>query len=172
MSVVPSKLADRFAHVHDLVDLAETYAEDGAPVSATHNLVDAIKAIRAIIEPAPDQDRRPVTLEQLLATVEGARRTRELEEIAAVPWIAEVIGQHAPAIRALGEVAAQAEQQYRTALIEWMSRDWTCLCVVSCDEDPATACSLSGQEHVHPEIPGQPGVYGPCPLHPDAPGDR
>ena len=32
--------------------------------------------------------------------------------------------------------------------------------------------NLSGKErHVHPPLPGHPGVYGPCPRHPDAPGD-
>jgi hypothetical protein len=39
-----------------------------------------------------------------------------------------------------------------------------CTCVFSCADDPATACSLSGQFHVHPES-------GACPLHPEAPGD-
>jgi hypothetical protein len=40
----------------------------------------------------------------------------------------------------------------------------SCECYLSCAEDPDTACSLSGQFHVHP---GE-----PCPVHPDAPGDR
>lgn len=44
----------------------------------------------------------------------------------------------------------------------------TCECVVSCADDPATACSLSGEPHVHPL---QDGIFGPCPVHPDAPGD-
>lgn len=44
-----------------------------------------------------------------------------------------------------------------------------CTCVVSCAEDPATACSLSGRPHVHPDD-GR-GIFGPCPEHPDAPGD-
>lgn len=39
-----------------------------------------------------------------------------------------------------------------------------CLCIVDCDDDPDTACSLSGDWHVHP---GE-----PCPVHPDAPGDH
>ena len=39
-----------------------------------------------------------------------------------------------------------------------------CTCYMDCDQDPPTACSLSGQWHVHP---GE-----PCPVHPDAPGDR
>ncbi|WP_460071097.1 hypothetical protein [Streptomyces sp. YKOK-I1] len=46
-----------------------------------------------------------------------------------------------------------------------------CTCVEHCDEAPKTACRLSGTPHVHPEIPGRPGVYGPCPVHPDRPGD-
>lgn len=50
--------------------------------------------------------------------------------------------------------------------------DDECTCVINCAEDPRTACSLSGRRHVHPEIPGMPGVYGPCPEHPDAPGDH
>lgn len=47
-----------------------------------------------------------------------------------------------------------------------------CACVLTCAEDPKTSCSLSGQRHVHPAIPDRPGVYGPCPEHPDAPGDH
>ncbi|MET8411731.1 hypothetical protein ABZV34_27160 [Streptomyces sp. NPDC005195] len=44
-----------------------------------------------------------------------------------------------------------------------------CTCVEFCDEDPKTACSLSGRRHVHPASQ-EPG-FGPCPIHPDAPGD-
>ncbi|MFD3309412.1 hypothetical protein [Streptomyces sp. NPDC058656] len=171
MSAVSSKLAERFDKIREQVDVAEMYAADGAPMSAMQNLVDAIATIHGIIEPSPDQNRQPMPLERLVETVEGALHRRKSEEIAAVPWVAEAIGLHEPAIRALGEVAALAEQQYRAALVEWIGRDWTCLCVVSCAEDPATACSLSGRRHVHPGIPGQPGVYGPCPVHLDAPGD-
>lgn len=39
-----------------------------------------------------------------------------------------------------------------------------CACIYSCADDPETACSLSGEFHVHPEEP--------CEVHPDAPGDR
>lgn len=47
----------------------------------------------------------------------------------------------------------------------WARRDAAdCTCIIACDEDPDTACSLSGEWHVHP---GE-----PCPVHPDAPGDR
>jgi hypothetical protein len=44
-----------------------------------------------------------------------------------------------------------------------------CTCVVSCADDPKTACSLSGIDHVHPL--DECGEFGPCPVHPDAPGD-
>lgn len=36
-----------------------------------------------------------------------------------------------------------------------------CECIHTCADDPATACSLSGEFHTHP---GE-----PCPVHPDAP---
>lgn len=45
-----------------------------------------------------------------------------------------------------------------------------CRCVQSCADDPTTVCSLSGQPHVHPD--DGTGVFGPCPTHPDAPGDQ
>ncbi|MFF1678786.1 hypothetical protein ACFVYG_22440 [Streptomyces sp. NPDC058256] len=44
-----------------------------------------------------------------------------------------------------------------------------CTCVEFCDEDPKTACTLSGRRHVHPA--GQGAGFGPCPVHLDAPGD-
>lgn len=44
-----------------------------------------------------------------------------------------------------------------------------CTCVHTCAEDPVTACSLSGTWHVHPD--DGLGIFGPCPEHPDAPGD-
>jgi len=44
-----------------------------------------------------------------------------------------------------------------------------CTCVLSCADDPSTACRLSGISHVHPDDGG--GIFGPCPVHPDAPGD-
>lgn len=44
---------------------------------------------------------------------------------------------------------------------EWSE---TCECVIDCDEYPPTACSLSGEPHVHAEL-------GRCSVHPDAPGD-
>ena len=48
--------------------------------------------------------------------------------------------------------------------------DWrSCNCVTDCDDDPASACSLSGQLHVHPQ--DDLGRFGPCLVHPDAPGD-
>ncbi|MEW1568437.1 hypothetical protein AB0454_36350 [Streptomyces sp. NPDC093509] len=44
-----------------------------------------------------------------------------------------------------------------------------CTCVEFCNEDPKTVCSLSGRRHVHPASQG--AGFGPCPVHPDAPGD-
>lgn len=44
-----------------------------------------------------------------------------------------------------------------------------CRCVVSCADDPPTACSLSGISHVHPDDGSD--TFGRCPVHPDAPGD-
>lgn len=46
--------------------------------------------------------------------------------------------------------------------------DDECRCVFSCADDPPTACHLSGQWHTHPD---EEGGFGPCPAHPDAPGD-
>ena len=62
----------------------------------------------------------------------------------------------------------------REASGEWTVLDEIddCTCIEYCDQDPKTACSLSGRPHVHPEIPGMPGVYGPCPIHPERPGDH
>ncbi|MFJ1742502.1 hypothetical protein ACIOG4_27985 [Streptomyces microflavus] len=51
------------------------------------------------------------------------------------------------------------------------AREAECTCVITCAEDPQSACSLSGERHVHPAIRDRPGAYGPCPEHPDAPGD-
>lgn len=44
-----------------------------------------------------------------------------------------------------------------------------CTCVEYCNEDPRTACSLSGRRHVHPASTGE--GFGPCPVHPESPGD-
>ncbi|MFE2157040.1 hypothetical protein ACFW9M_04415 [Streptomyces lydicus] len=46
--------------------------------------------------------------------------------------------------------------------------DNACACVTNCAEDKG-GCSLSGRRHVHPRT--RTGQYGPCPEHPDAPGD-
>lgn len=47
-----------------------------------------------------------------------------------------------------------------------------CTCVEYCNQDPRTACRLSGTPHVHPADPSHPGAYGPCPAHPERPGDH
>lgn len=39
-----------------------------------------------------------------------------------------------------------------------------CECYFRCSENPATGCSQSGRWHVH--------AGEPCPVHPNAPGDR
>lgn len=44
-----------------------------------------------------------------------------------------------------------------------------CTCVVNCAETSSTACSLAGQQHVHPAVSSLPDVHGPCPEHPDVP---
>ncbi|MCM2430947.1 DUF262 domain-containing protein [Streptomyces sp. RKAG337] len=44
-----------------------------------------------------------------------------------------------------------------------------CTCIEFCDQDPATACTLSGRRHVHPRDKN--GEFGPCPVHPEAEGD-
>ncbi|WP_326742786.1 hypothetical protein [Streptomyces sp. NBC_01768] len=44
-----------------------------------------------------------------------------------------------------------------------------CMCVEFCNEDTKSACRLSGRRHVHPASQGS--GFGPCPVHPDAPGD-
>ncbi|SHU66420.1 Uncharacterised protein [Mycobacteroides abscessus subsp. abscessus] len=46
-----------------------------------------------------------------------------------------------------------------------------CTCIYDCSNDHASRCSLSGSWHVHPDDPQTSGVFGPCPIHPDAPGD-
>lgn len=45
-----------------------------------------------------------------------------------------------------------------------------CTCVFSCGDDPATACALSGEWHVHPD--NGTGTFGRCPMHPAAPGNH
>ncbi|WP_404949104.1 3'-5' exoribonuclease [Streptomyces sp. ARC14] len=65
----------------------------------------------------------------------------------------------------------RARAYLRSALRPTSVPEDECTCVINCVEDPKSGCSLSGQRHVHPAVPGHPGVYGPCPEHPDAPGD-
>lgn len=67
---------------------------------------------------------------------------------------------------------AHLEETQRAARAAAEPHTDECTCVINCVEDPKTACSLSGKRHVHPAIPGRPGVYGPCPEHLDAPGDH
>lgn len=60
-------------------------------------------------------------------------------------------------------VSGATEDEVNDAL-EALANEPTCECVHTCAEDPATACSLSGEFHVHPDQL--------CPVHPDAPGDH
>lgn len=48
------------------------------------------------------------------------------------------------------------------------AEEGACTCVINCDEAEG-GCSLAGQRHVHPRT--RTGQYGPCPEHPEAPGD-
>lgn len=72
----------------------------------------------------------------------------------------------APPVLEAADIAwARTHPDPYAATIEQVRRDAAdCECVLHCAEDPKTACSLSGEWHVHPEWP--------CAVHPDAPGDR
>ena len=72
---------------------------------------------------------------------------------AIVQWMAADPGN--PDLSIMGLTATQMSKT-----LHWSD----CTCVHTCAEDPPTACSLSGEWHVHPG--------DPCPVHPDAPGDR
>jgi hypothetical protein len=63
-----------------------------------------------------------------------------------------------------GAERAQYAEQWRQGEGAKNLRWSDCTCIHTCAEDPPTACSLSGEWHVHPG--------DPCPVHPDAPGDR
>ncbi|WP_331732931.1 hypothetical protein OG613_48945 (plasmid) [Streptomyces sp. NBC_00015] len=161
-----------YARIRGLIDVAETYAEDGAPQTAVARLLAARALIDGIVQPLPEPTTATMPLEQLVDAVEAASWRKTPDEVAAMPWVAEAINQHDPLIRALGKRAELARRQHQVALVDWIQQDRECTCVTHCAEDPATACSLSSKErHVHPALPGHPGVYGPCPRHPDAPGD-
>lgn len=171
MSVLPPKIAEKFSKIEASVEEARLCAGGHRADLAVEHLLDAVAVIRSLIG-SPKDTWKPLPLVRTAELVESAKLRRTPEEIAAFPQIADAIGRHNPAIGALGEEAAHAEQRYQVALVDWITRDWTCRCIVNCAEDPATAwCSLSGRAHVHPEIPSRPGVYGACPVHPNALGD-
>ncbi|MFG2864695.1 hypothetical protein [Streptomyces sioyaensis] len=69
-----------------------------------------------------------------------------------VRWLAQRAVKNAPALAAPRSGADQD----------------ACTCVTNCDEAKG-GCSLAGRRHVHPRT--RTGQYGPCPEHPDAPGD-
>lgn len=71
-------------------------------------------------------------------------------------------------VLAMRDALVQRQQEllalHNVASIDDLPTD-LCTCVYSCG-----SCSLSGDWHVHPDADGR-GLFGPCPLHPDAPGD-
>lgn len=69
--------------------------------------------------------------------------------------------------RSLEEDAQAKEDTKRVAELHALVsaiHEPVCACYHTCADDPATACSLSGDFHVH--------AGEPCPVHPDAPGDH
>ncbi|GHF32895.1 hypothetical protein GCM10010218_12450 [Streptomyces mashuensis] len=69
-----------------------------------------------------------------------------------VRWLAQCAVKNAPALAA---PSSSADED-------------ACTCVTHCDEAEG-GCRLAGRRHVHPRT--RTGQYGPCPEHPDAPGD-
>ncbi|MGW0562844.1 hypothetical protein ACWDZ4_20050 [Streptomyces sp. NPDC003016] len=151
------------------IELAETYAEDGAPHSAADQLVEARNLIDKMLTPAATAPTPAMPLPQFMETVTGALVRRTPAEVAQVPWVAQTISAYAPHINALRELAETTAQRYQAALVDWIEVRQECTCVVTCAEDPASACSLSGKRHVHPL--DRHGRFGPCPEHRDAVGD-
>lgn len=78
-----------------------------------------------------------------------------------------VLGMFAPCNLLRRGVIDRIERYQRDTLVREVSE---CTCVTSCAEHPPTACSLSGIPHVHPDDGS--GTFGPCPAHPDRPGDH
>jgi hypothetical protein len=132
---------------------------------AAHVLATMNAGGSAAPTPLPE---KPMERDKLIDTVTGALFRRSPDEIAGTESVAMAICAHAPRINALREVGEIAQAQYRAALVDWIKTHAECVCVTNCAEDPATACSLSGQQHVHPRTHGE---FGPCAVHRDAPGD-
>lgn len=172
-----------YAAIAETVERAERLAEDGATVGVRSLLLEA----RAMIDTAlgaatpiyPETLRIQAALLDLHPKTENPRhgccappqlcrghvdecRSRE-HPLGGVPWPCATL--RAAGITSDADAAKVRRLSAAAAVDE-------CTCVTNCAEDPKTACSLSGRSHVHPAIPGFPGVYGPCPEHPDAPGDR
>jgi hypothetical protein len=88
------------------------------------------------------------------------------------------VTEHLNMEKVMGRPDTHATPHYRTAVTKLdtaLSRAAAremgdCTCVEACNEDPATACGLSGRPHTHPASQG-PG-FGPCPVHPGRPGDH
>lgn len=108
------------------------------------------------------RDLRVVELEARLATSrEDYRTARER--------ITELEDARAPMRRTILDLRAalRAARTLRDPA-DAPAREPICECVKDCAQRPASACSLSGDWHVHPLTEG---IFGPCPVHPDAPGD-
>ncbi|WP_331762508.1 hypothetical protein OG612_45605 (plasmid) [Streptomyces sp. NBC_01527] len=162
--------------IADAVDLAGTYAEDGAPASARANLLRA----RALIDSAlahPAAGTPDFFLPgRTYANGDGFTAPEET-----TLFRAELITTHPvhKTLRAIGwQRTATSGSPWREASFDGaefaemrlLPEPDECTCVITCAEDPASACALSGQRHVHPDPSGL-GTFGPCPEHPDAPGD-
>ncbi|KFG71502.1 hypothetical protein [Streptomyces mutabilis] len=120
MPAQPTEPVDLAEQIRDLVDVAATYAADGAPQTATDRLLEA----RALIDSMmPRPTVTPVVpLKTLTETVRNALHRRTPEDIAAVPWVAEAIGQHDDRAGALGELVTMTNEKHRAALVAWIEQ--------------------------------------------------
>lgn len=101
----------------------------------------------------------------------AGRALRKLNSLRGV-----LVAQQSQVAMALGELdnivraLAESSTPVTRADVDLRPPNWPgCRCVEDCASDPATACSLSGEPHVHPDDGLD--TFGRCPQHPDAPGD-
>ncbi|MET9776240.1 hypothetical protein ABZ023_18600 [Streptomyces sp. NPDC006367] len=160
------------------IDLAETYDQDGAPLSARRNLLHARTLLDRIVRSTGAVPKNFFVPDSTYVLGDGFTAPEDTRY-----FRVEHVMRHPDRgiWRAVGwERTGRPEAPWHGDFHdEDEFEDWTllrhhdaCACVTHCDQDPATACSLSGIRHVHPAVPGRPGAYGPCPDHPDAPGDH
>ncbi|MGW2421461.1 hypothetical protein ACWC0C_19805 [Streptomyces sp. NPDC001709] len=164
--------------VKNAIDLAETYDQDGAPLSARRNLLHARTLLDRLVRSTGAVPEDFFVPGSTYALGDGFTAPEDVRY-----FLVEHVMRHPDRgiWRAVGwERTGLPEAPWHGGFHdEGEFKDWTallpddaCTCVTHCDQDPATACSLSGIRHVHPALPGRPGAYGPCPEHPDAPGDH